>query len=414
MWSSRTRGTTRTWEKQRRWESKYSFPDPFSNHRHFVLQILLRNINYEIPGLKKQIAKSEQLSEESLKKSRDVVKSQNSIRSEYNAICSQLGISGENIRRELIERLNDLPKLFQDVASTTPGLLKAANLYGEYAKSTEGLPLLRHVIKSGNTTVYEFLYSEPPLSIEEPALLINPDEGANGVADNEIDFGDGEIDFGDNNVETVEGDIDWGDIQVAGGQEQDVQVDFDISLEESGIVVEGGGLSGGVAREEEAYTVLDATKYRDQFIDELYELEAFLKMRLFELSAKTEFIAMLDEIVGQDVDTVQDMLGTVEVCLTKVLNPQLQYLHQVKHSASYIDILSAKVQQKLKAIEKLKQTEADLKEKSVKFLKDANDLRPNLVKTIAQTKALQEQIENDISKKYKNRVVNLMGGVSTI
>lgn len=347
-----------------------------------------------------------------MKKSKDVVKSQNSIRSEYNAICSQLGISGDNIRRELIERLNDLPKLFQDVASATPRLLKAANLYGEYAKSTQGLPLLRHVIKSGNTTVYEFLYSEPPLTVEEPALLINPDDGVNvGAAGNEIDFGDeGEIDFGNDEVETVEGDIDWGDIQV----EEEAQVDFDISLEESGIVVEGGGLSGGVAREEEAYTVLDATKYRDQFIDELYELEAFLKMRLFELAAKTEFIAMLDEIVGQDVDTVQDMLGTVEVCLTKALNPQLQYLHQVKHSASYIDILSAKVQQKLKAIEKLKQTEADLKEKSVKFLKDANDLRPNLVRTIAQTKALQEQIENDISKKYKNRVVNLMGGVSTI
>lgn len=384
------------------------------------MQILVRNISFEIPGLKKQIAKFEQLSEESLKKSKDVVKSQNSIRSEYNAICSQLGIQGDNIRKELIEKLDDLPKLFKDVADATPELLKAANLYGEYAKSKEILPLLRHVIKSGNTTVYEFLYSEAPLSIEEPPLLIAPQEGESSnldVGGGEIDFGDedeagnGEIDFGNDN--NAEGDIDWGDVQLDGGQAQQA-IDFDISLEESGIVVEGGGLSGGVARDEEAYTVFDAAKYRDQFIDELYELESFLKMRLAELTAKTEFIAMLDEIVGQDVDTVQEMLAHVEVCLTKILHPQMQYLHQVKHSVSYIDILSAKVRQKLNAIEKLRQTEAELKEKSVKFQQEANGLRPNLARTIAQTKVLQELIESDISKKYKNRVVNLMGGVNSL
>lgn len=379
-------------------------------------QILIRNISYEIPGLKKQIAKFEQLGEESQKKSKDVVKSQNTIRKEYEAICSQLGISGENIRKELLERLKDLPQLLQDVASVTPGLQKASHLYGEYAgKAIEVLPLLRHVIKSGNTTVYEFLYSEAPLSIEEPALQIQAeDPNENNDNNNEIDFGDeGGIDFGDDmgDVVVVEGDIDWGDIPA---EEGDGQIDFDISLEESGIVVEGGGMSGGVARDEEAYTVLDAIKYRDQFIDELYELEAFLKMRLFELTAKTEFIAMLDEIVGQDVDTVQEMLDLVEVCLAKVTNPQLQYLHQVKHSGSYIDILSAKVNQKLRAIEKLKGAEVELKQKAVKFQQEANELRPNLVKSVAQTKALQEKIEGDISKKYKNRVCNLMGGMNTI
>lgn len=358
-----------------------------------------------------------------MKKSKDVIKSQNSIRSEHNAICSQLGITGDNIRKELIEKLGDLPKLFKDVANVTPDLLKAANLYGEYSKSQEVLPLLRHVMRSGNTTVYEFLYSEAPLSVEEPPLLISTESestNAGGECVGEIDFGDDDdgavnndgIDFGDDMAE-VQGDIDWGDVQLDGGQAEHA-IDFDISLEESGIVVEGGGLSGGVARDEEALTVLDSVKYRDQFIDELYELESFLKMRLVELTAKTEFIAMLDEIVGQDVGTVQEMLATVEVCLTKILNPQLQYLHQVKHSTSYIDILSAKVRQKLKAIEKLKQTEVELKGKSVKFQQEANGLRPNLAKAIAQTKALQEQIESDISKKYKNRVVNLMGGVNAI
>lgn len=379
-------------------------------------QILVRNLSYEVPGLKKQIAKCEQLSEEAAKKAKDVVKSQNTIRREYEALCLQLGIAGQDIRGELLERLKDLPRMLEDVASLTPELRKAVVLYGDYAQSKEVLPLLRHVMQSGNTTVYEFLYSEAPLSIEEPKLKIVAvvEHNNHNHNNNEgIDFGE-EIDFGDDQVDLVEGDIDWGEDESndeVGGQEP---IDFDVSLEESGIVVEGGGISGGVAREEEAFTVLDGIRYRDQFLDELHELEAFLKMRLFELTAKTEFLAMLDEVVGQDVDTVQAMLALVEVSLAKVQSPQLQYLHQVKHSGTYIDILAAKVQQKVTAIEKLRGTEAELKERAAKCQQDANELRPSLEKTIAQTKALQERIEGDVSRKYKNRVVNLMGGMNTI
>lgn len=379
--------------------------------------MLVRNINYEVPSLKKQIAKCEQSSEESLKKSKDMVKSQNSIRSEYNAICAQLGIKGDNIRRELIDKLKDLPRLYAEVAGAAPDLQKAVTLYGDFSKAHNVLPLLQHVIRVGNSTVYEFLYSEAPLSIEEPSLQISlEDEDTVTDNDQEIDFGDGEIDFGNggDGLEAAEGDIDWGDIQVEAHPE--AEIDFEISLEESGIVVEGAGMSGGVAKNDEAFTVLDSPKYRDQFLDELYELEAFLKMRLFELSAQTNFIAiaLLDQISGQDVDTIQEMLGHTEVCLTKVLNPQLQYLNQVKHSSSYIDILSARLRQKLMAIDKLKGNEEDLKAKAVKLQQEAIDLRPNLERIVAQTKILQEHIENDISKKYKNRIVNLIGGINAI
>lgn len=46
----------------------------------------------------------------------------------------------------------------------------------------------------------------------------------------------------------------------------------DISLEESGIVVADNGHDGGVARNGEAYTVMDSPVHRDQFFDELYEV----------------------------------------------------------------------------------------------------------------------------------------------
>lgn len=46
----------------------------------------------------------------------------------------------------------------------------------------------------------------------------------------------------------------------------------EISLDESGIVVEGQGLSGGVARGEDALSLLDNPSTRNQFIDQLVEV----------------------------------------------------------------------------------------------------------------------------------------------
>lgn len=80
----------------------------------------------------------------------------------------------------------------------------------------------------------------------------------------------GEIDFGEEIDLSAGGDIDWGD----GGAEQSAteEVDYNISLEESGIVVEATGHEGGVARGHEAYTILDNPKTRFEFINQLFEV----------------------------------------------------------------------------------------------------------------------------------------------
>jgi hypothetical protein len=51
-----------------------------------------------------------------------------------------------------------------------------------------------------------------------------------------------------------------------------LQIDFSISLEESGIVVECSGTKGGVARDTEALTLLDNPTTRNMFIDDLSEV----------------------------------------------------------------------------------------------------------------------------------------------
>ena len=51
-----------------------------------------------------------------------------------------------------------------------------------------------------------------------------------------------------------------------------LQTDINISLEESGIVVESSGTEGGVAKGMEAFTLLDNPNTRNTFIDELNEV----------------------------------------------------------------------------------------------------------------------------------------------
>lgn len=98
-----------------------------------------------------------------------------------------------------------------------------------------------------------------------------------GKEDQEIDFGDepkAEIDFGELGAGEIDfggdGEIDWGNIEAADGTAE--EIDFNISLEESGIVVEAAGLDGGIATGVEALTVLDNPATRNEFIDQLLEV----------------------------------------------------------------------------------------------------------------------------------------------
>lgn len=358
-------------------------------------QIFARNVTYEIPNIRKQITQLERLGEESLKKSVDAVKSENILRNEYNTACQQLGIKGDKIKAELVEKLKDLPKLQEDVANKIPELSSALALYENFSNNKYSLPIIRHIIKSGNTTVYEYKYSEAPVQVEEPKLPFKIDD-----EDPQLDFGDNqEIDFGggDENAGEIQlevGEIDWGGENVVENFNQ--EINFDISLEESGIVVEDAGMNGGIARDDEAFTLLDSPNYRDTILDELSELESFLKVRLYELSNadKVHIISMslLDGFTDHDSKTVAQMISVVDAIVGSFTTSLIQQLYQIKHSPKYVDILTNKLRQKLRGIDKLQRNQKLLKEKSVDLKQQAVDLRPSLDKLIEQTRGLQKNV----------------------
>ncbi|KAJ2947326.1 hypothetical protein O0L34_g17040 [Tuta absoluta] len=390
-------------------------------------QMLVRNINYEIPGLKKQIAKEEQLQAECEKKHTDLLKNEASTKSEFLTLCKQLGIQGNSIKRELVERLQELPGIYDEIAKSLKPLQPCIDLYSSFSKhilgdrAQEVLPLLQYVVEHGNTTVYEWSYGEPPLSVEPDPIHIELDDEEQGDGD-QIDFGDNSIDFGaiepaggaEIDFGNGDGEIDWGNIDSAGSADLNLSADIAaVSLEESGIVVEGTGLLGGVARGRDALSLLDNPTTRSQIQDQLVELESFLKMRLYETSTSNESttFSLSQQVGGESETAIVAMLDLVRASAARLMAAHLHHLHNVKHSPRYVDVLTAQLNQKLTLCDKLSKLAARAQEQRVAAAARAAELSPLLAKIIERTKELQAHIEKDISKKYKGRPVNIIGGV---
>lgn len=163
-----------------------------------------------------------------------------------------------------------LSELYAKSIKNIGALDEAVDLYSTTTEQNKQqcLPITRHLIEFGNTTVYQYIHKEAPLSVEEPDIKLNLSEehSTKEADDNEIDFGDdnggasstisGEmIDFGDLNLDSGAGAIDFGD----GGEGGDidwgvestpadaVEINFGIPIEEYGIVVEDAGMDGGIA-----------------------------------------------------------------------------------------------------------------------------------------------------------------------
>ncbi|PSN58422.1 hypothetical protein C0J52_02807 [Blattella germanica] len=280
-------------------------------------QMLIRNVNYEVPSLKKQIAKFEQIQMECDKKEAEYAKSGNVLRGEFQTLCKQLGIEGKKIKRELVDLLAELPGIYNKVANNVKTLDQAVQFYTEFVK----------FIDFGDS------------------------DGINFGNGNEIDFGDAALEGGGG------GDIDWGISIESPAENQDI--DFNVTLEESGIVVESSGTEGGVAKGKEALTLLDNPKTRNRFIDELMELESFLKVRLFEMKGPSNLLTLSQLQDGpsilqlQTTQSIQDMLNRVQVVRAEITDSRTQHLHNIKNSPRYVDNLANSVKQKLDLAEKM-------------------------------------------------------------
>ncbi|KOB66664.1 putative CDK5 regulatory subunit associated protein 3, partial [Operophtera brumata] len=305
----------------------------------------LFNMRYEL----QMLLNLHQFCLECEKKQADCLKNETSSKAEFISQCKQLGIHGDRIKKELIGK------------SLKP-LLPAIELYSAFARYILGeraapvLPLLQYVVEHGNTTVYEWSYGEPPLSVEPDPVHIELDDGDQAAGD--------QIDFGDNNV------IDFGHFSrhshhIAGG------------VRDSDRGARGpGGHSAGEGRPH-------ATRQPEH----QKSLESFLKMRLYEtnLSNESHSFSLLQQLPTESTSALAGMLASVQGSAASLTAPQYVHLHNVKHSPRYVDVLTAQLKQKLGLCDKMSRLASRAGDQRDAAVARAADLRPALTRLTAAT-----------------------------
>ncbi|XP_019962133.1 CDK5 regulatory subunit-associated protein 3 [Paralichthys olivaceus] len=389
-----------------------------------VASLLSRNVSYEGPALRKQLVKAQQLQQELSRREVECQSSAADLRERYYAACKQYGITGENVARELQALVKDLPAVLEEVGKDAGKLEEQIRLYAAFTNfvcewSDPVLPMLTLAQTRGNTTFYEWRTGKVPTVVERPVAEEAPPDSATDDMIDWGDFGKGTDSAGVNSGITVEDGIDWG-ISVepnsedtgAGGIDWGDSEAAPIEIE---IVDVGTDCPEGVARGEDAATLLENSQSRSQFIDELMELEVFLTQRMSEMGEEGDVVSMSQFqlapsiIQGQTKKHVREMLSQVQDLLGRLTTLRMQHLFMIQASPRYVERVSEVLRQKLKQADILVLKGATMVEKRQEALEEQSRLEPRVDLLAGCTRELQKMIEADISKRYNNRPVNLMG-----
>ncbi|EFO24571.1 HSF-27 protein [Loa loa] len=371
-------------------------------HLAEAAQIFQRMVQYEIPALKKQISKCDQTITECVKKEKEYAKQMVDSKKQYEKELLRIGIKGVHLRREILSLLTDLPSFLDEIAKSISSLNEPLQYYERFQaylhqKATPNvilLPLCHLLMEKGaKVTVYEWKNGAKPARIELPSFDLWVNEKTNSAE--EIDFGDhlivpdDKIDFGDNGFQ----------IEVVGDEK--------------------GDINDGIARGLDALTVLENPQTRNLIYFELKELEKFLVMRKEDETVESVsdiYILGLEERPAELRKITAGKIGEWSMHVKEIINrltdTQRTHLFRIHSSPQYVEKLVESLEQKRSLEERYEKMRDFMIEKQKEMRINMQKTHKTLSGVVEASKVLQKEIEKEISKMYKGRKVNIMGGIN--
>mmetsp|Transcript_23666 Transcript_23666/g.45072 ORF Transcript_23666/g.45072 Transcript_23666/m.45072 type:complete len:572 (+) Transcript_23666:89-1804(+) len=448
-------------------------------------QALSQYIDYEVPFLRKQIAKCSQHLEDLSRKEADTERSITSCKLAFKEACTQMGIEGNNIRAELRILPSSLNQLFEDAVKEVrsqpmENALKSYREFVEYAHRPKGhdasscADMLSAICSIQSAE--ESLTKGADDDLLLPAVAITTDKagdrctpkGSNAQAEpvtgteteafeatavsDEIDWNvsavnDGcaedsaavkinwDIDLADNTAAEIDWDIcatedkgedsatpleiNW-DFEMKDGQGEDatspVVIDWDSGFEP--IEVSSGSIQKDTEQRKSLPAQLMDPVYRNRLVEDLLEIQAFLRVRQNELSSGNLVMMNTSDVPAaiqqQSLPQVNEMGASVDHALNLLTNRNTRDLLLLQASGRYFDRVVSSLDAKKGQEVKLRRSLVDIDTKRQEILGQISTHAAREKALISRMRKLKQQLECDLRSNYKGRPVNIVGEINNL